>query len=411
MKFLKTFLVGLGASLLLTAQMPAQSFYSSCPPVCGQDCCCDPCCCNRYWFDAEYLLWDLKKAPNTIPLVVTGPIPGEANPPVLDLPGYDVVLGDEKLDHRWRSGVRLALGGWFDDCCQWGGEVSYLILPENSRKRSVSSTGLLGSEFLAIPFIDATTGLESSEAIALPGSFAGFARLKVANELQGAELNGLYSFSPACGCCESRFGLLAGFRWWNFDEHLTFSTDSPFVPPVLVTDIYHTRDKFCAQNNFYGGQIGLTFDYKYCDFLFNVKAKVALGSIHHKLKIDGEFVTNDFVGFDPNPAEVFEGGYFAQPTNIGSYKRNKFAVVPEVNINIGYQITDCFLVKLGYNFIYVNRVLRATDQLDRFINPTQSVAFTGDPDAVLVGPAAPLASLKTSTFWAQGLNVGFEFSF
>lgn len=400
MKFLRTVLTGACASLLLCSQLPAQQYYNSdcCDP------CYDPCGCdNQFWIDAEYLYWTIKDSPSTVPLVITGPDVDIT----LDSPGTSVVLGRDKHKHKWRSGAKIGLGYAFDQC--WGIEGSYFILPDEKRHHSVSSSGLAGSDILAIPFIDATTGLEATELLALPGVFAGFASLKEKNRLQGAELNGVYIFPSDC-CSDYKIGVLAGFRWWNFDERLTFFGSSPFVPPVPETDIFEFEDKFETKNNFFGGQIGIGFEYNYCDFLFSAKAKVALGAMHEELDINGVFVTNDFVGFDPNPPETFVGGFFAQPTNIGKHKHNKFAVIPEINLNLGYKITDCFAIKVGYTFLYVNRVLRAANQIDRVINPTQSVLINGE-DAALVGVAAPLARHKSSTFWAQGLNVGFEFAF
>lgn len=415
MKILKTALAGVCTSFLLWSQMPAQQYYNTS--------CCDPCCgpsdcCDQFWVDAEYLYWTIKETSEHTPLVITGPAGS-----VLDGPGTTVLLGDEKRKHKWRSGFRGALGYWFDECRTFGAEVEYFILPDEKRHKSVSSSGLVGSDFLFVPFINAVTGLPAVEPIAVPGVFAGTATLKDKNRMQGAELNGLYSFdwgndccNPCCDpCCDSgkfKFVGLAGFRWWNFDERLSFTVDSPFVPP-LPADIFITRDKFRAENNFYGGQIGLGLDYNYCDFLINVKAKIALGAMREELKINGDFVTNDFTipPFNPTLPETFVGGIFAEPTNIGNHKHTQFAWIPEVDVNLGYQITECFRVKVGYTFLYVSKVLRAGNAIDPVINPSQSVSLTGNTAATLVGVAAPLPSHNSKSFWAQGLNVGFEFSF
>jgi hypothetical protein len=64
---------------------------------------------------------------------------------------------------------------------------------------------------------------------------------------------------------------------------------------------------------------------------------------------------------------------------------------------------------VGYNFLYWSSVVRASDQVNRIVNPTQvpsSQAF-----GVAVGPAQPRSDLRSTDFWAQGLNFGLEFRY
>jgi len=368
---------------------------------CGQyctPCCYDPCdtCCDRFWVDADYLYWKIKDSPESVPLVVEVPL----------IPGPNTtVLGGSKIKNNWRSGGKFALGYWFDDACCFGAEANYFFLAKGTRQSTVSSSAAPGSPNLIIPFFNASTGLEDSTGLAIPGLYQGTATLKLSNRMQGAELNALMSIPYSCS---TSFGLLAGFRWWNFDEHLTFATDSPFIPPNPL-DVFTTVDKFHAENNFYGGQIGAKFDYNCDSFFLNVKAKVALGALYQKAEIDGEFVTNDFNGF--GTTQTFAGGYFALPSNIGQHTKTRFSVLPEVNVNLGYAVTEHLRLQVGYSFLYVSNVLWAGNQIDRNINPTQSSAINNTPTPVLVGQASPSASLKSESLWVQGLNVGFEFKF
>ena len=119
--------------------------------------------------------------------------------------------------------------------------------------------------------------------------------------------------------------------------------------------------------------------------------------------------------FPPSPfwstRSSFSGGYFAQPTNIGSRTRTVFAVVPEVGINVGYQITPWASVFAGYTFVYTNNVVRATQQVNGSINPTGRPAFTGNPPSPLTGPAQPSFKFNSSDFWAQGITVGLACRF
>lgn len=406
MKMNKMALKAILGGFLLCTQLQAQLACNPCAP-------CNPYeCGNQFFGSAEYLYWKIKDSPKTIPLVVTGPIVNSGSP-VTD---YDVVLGGRKIKNNWRSGGRFSLGYWFDDEQCYGAEVSYFFLPKGSKSSKVFSDGTVGSAFLAIPYVDVVTQTDSSEAISFPsgspGGYSGFAKLNVSNNLQGAELNGLARFGNRC---DSHFDLLVGFRYLYFGENLTFNTSSPYVAPFdnfSKPDIYKTKDRFKTENNFYGAQIGLAWETLFCnDFFFNVKAKVALGAVHQKLNIKGHLITNDFNGFDPNPVVVYEGGYFALPTNIGHHKKTKFAVLPEVNLNVGYQVMDCLRLQLGYSFLYLNHVMYASNQLDPRINPSQSNAIEYTPNAELVGEASPRARHKSISLWAQGLNIGLEYSF
>lgn len=223
--------------------------------------------------------------------------------------------------------------------------------------------------------------------------------------MQGAELN-VMTTRPFD--YHSRFKFLVGFRYWNFDDHLTFYTNSPNIPGQQA-NVFFTQDTFHTENNFYGGQIGAQFDYDYCSFFFNVKGKVALGAICQETVINGELVTNNFDGF--GASQTFKGGYFALPTNIGHHKKKQISVIPEVNVNIGYQFADCVRFQVGYTFLYVTNVLRATKQIDRSINPSQSQAISDKANAVLVGIPRPKARLRSDSLWTQGVSAGFEFQF
>jgi len=59
----------------------------------------------------------------------------------------------------------------------------------------------------------------------------------------------------------------------------------------------------------------------------------------------------------------------------------------------------------------VNNVLWAGHQIDNHINPTQSVALSGNPDTLLSGPALPKNKMKTASYWAHGLTVGIVYNF
>src|SRR5262249_30843125 len=102
------------------------------------------------------------------------------------------------------------------------------------------------------------------------------------------------------------------------------------------------------------------------------------------------------------------GGVFAQPTNIGHYTRDVFAVVPEVNLKVGYQLNNSWRATVGYTFLFMSNVVRPGDEIDRGINS----GFLALPPnhGLPLRPAFDFSG-SGSTYWAQGVDFGLEFHF
>lgn len=358
------------------------------------------CCGGRYWVDLEYLYWQVQEAPRLIPLVVEGPVTPDGFP-IYKQPGTTVVLGDKKIQEHWRSGGRFSLGFWGCEACA-AVEFNYLFLAKTSFKKRIASEGA----FWAVPFIDSNTNAESSIAIAVPGSFDGTAVLKGSNSFQGAEINSI--MRPCCCCNEENFELFGGLRYINFSERVIFNTSSPFINPLL-NNIFFTKDKFRVDNNFYGGQLGFTLKNSCGPLFIKLKTKLAFGAICHAAHIHGDLYLNDFTGF--TFVQHFKGGYFALPSNSGHHDQPRFSVVPEVELNIGYQVTRGLKLYAGYNFLCIGNVARASNQMKRRINPTQSPLYMYTPLPLPLGELRPSKKLKLTNMWVQGINIGLELLF
>jgi opacity protein-like surface antigen len=333
---------------------------------------------------------------------------GNATPPLatdglFNEPGTKVFLGGSDLDTDPNPGFRVTAAYSLTE--RWGVEGSFLYVPPRSTRKTVSSSGQPGSTDLWIPFIDPNIPAESLAELSATGFFAGSATEELRNSLLGAELNATMRL-PAMG--SFRLEALGGFRYLRLKETYTFSTDSPNIPPEPA-DVFRTTDQFETTNNFYGPQVGARVRLDRGGFSLSGAVKVAFGAMVQSVDIDGQLVTNDFNNF--GAPQTFVGGYFAQPTNIGSHTRSVFAVVPEVGLTLGYQITRRISVFAGYTFLYVSNVLRAPGQVNRTINPVGVPAITGDPPGPRPGPAQPSFKFQSSDFWAQGLNFGLALRF
>ena len=80
---------------------------------------------------------------------------------------------------------------------------------------------------------------------------------------------------------------------------------------------------------------------------------------------------------------------------------------------LGYKLTDWARAFAGYTIVYASDVLRPGLQFDPGINPTQAPAINGGGASIntFVGSPRPQVNFNTCDFWAQGLNLGIEFSY
>jgi hypothetical protein len=126
--------------------------------------------------------------------------------------------------------------------------------------------------------------------------------------------------------------------------------------------------------------------------------KVALGPTQQMVNIQGSTLVNG--------TTRLEGGLLALSSNIGHYSRDVFTVVPEVGLNLGYQLTDHLRLFVGYNFLYWSSVVRPGNTVQRAINPNLLPGST-----VMGGPDRPAFAFRGSDFWAQGVSFGLEFRY
>jgi hypothetical protein len=348
---------------------------------------------DRVWGSAEVLLWWIKPG-NVPPLATTGSLDSGG----AIGPGTTTLLGGSQGDEM-RVGGRFSVGYWLDCHQSRGIEASYFFLNGPADRFDSSSAGAPGSAVLARPFFNVISGLQDAQAVAFPGVTGGNLRTFSNSQLQGAQLNGvgnLCCHSSCCNdccansCCDQsgyRVNLIGGFRYLQLNEDLRITenlTLLPTAPPPFVPgQTINVVDRFETRNNFYGGQIGARGEWWRGRWFVNALGTVALGDTHQEVRISGSTTFTD-PGFAPVRQS---GGLLALPTNIGSYSRDQFSVVPEVGINVGRQLTDHVRVYAGYSFIYWSSVVRPGDQIDFGVNPTQLPTVAGA--GTLVGPARP----------------------
>lgn len=412
---------------------PARVTFDPVPTANAQACfglwdACNAPAANGFWFRTEYLAWWFKSGP-VPPLMTAESNQAYANdagtgqtPLVLGNPNAFVVLGGTDVGTGLHQGARFTAGGWINDTQTIGIEGNYFLLANRGKSQQFSTSG---NPTLGTPFVDAVTGVESVRIFAGLDELPGNGTLTVTNRLQGAELNVLGNLMSKS---TARLDLVGGVRWVNMHEDLNFTTTAllpfgplPFPPGLSPGQLLNRHDDFSgARNHFYGAQVGIHTDYHWGRFFVDATGKIALGDIHETVVIDGHAVQGDFTKAPLPPAIIYQGlhgGNFAQPTNIGIYDSDRFAIVPELMLNVGYQIAPWASFFVGYDILYMSHVARAGNAIDRTVNKTRTVysMAVGDPPVGPVRPVFPVPDsqfgLPQNDFWAQGLNFGLEFKF
>ena len=377
---------------------PVDPHCTSCnlaSPCC--DCLCGP--PGRVWVSAEWLYWAASGQP--VPALVTASPARTARPlaGTLNNPSTVVLLGGNRLNDDFRNGFRLRAGIWLDDCQTSGIEGDFFFLGQS---RQGGAFGSDGSQIISRPFNNALTGQSDAELVSFPGVLAGSVTVDATSDFIAGGFNFVHNL-----CCDpcGRFDLIAGFRYMNLrdnlqiTENLTALAGSRVEPGTRIV----VQDQFRTNNDFYGGVLGFNYERRFGSYFVGLRSSVALGLSHQEIAINGATTFTPPGGMPM----TFPGGLLAQPSNIGRYTNDEFAVVPEIGLRVGAQLTERLRGFVGYNWIYWSTVSRAGDQIDLNVNPNQL------PPATLPvpGPAVPAARTDVTDFWLQGISIGGEFRF
>lgn len=355
----------------------------------------------RFWGSAEYLLWWLR-GQNLPPLLTTSP-PGTSDTQagVLGTPGTAIVVGNSSTDSHPHSGGRFTLGYWLDDHHDCGVSASFFLL---CRRCDDFATASPGSPILSRPFFDPTLPGQAAELLAFPNVATGHFSVSACTELLGADAALRKRLWSSCDRAYRIDGLI-GYRFLRLrdslvaNEFLTSIDQSANAPPIGTS--FDILDRFQTTNYFHGGDLGLQWQASRGKFSVDVLTKVALGCTERITNIQGS-TTISVPGQAPMD---FNAGILALDTNSGQFSSRAFSVVPEVRINLGYQLSNRLRAFVGYNFLYWNNVSRAGDQVDLRINPN----FVSP--AVASEPRLPAFVDRSTSFWAHGVNVGLAFNY
>ncbi|HEY4313052.1 MAG TPA: BBP7 family outer membrane beta-barrel protein [Pirellulales bacterium] len=347
-------------------------------------------------------------------LVTTSPIgTPEDTAGVIGQPGTSVLYGNQNVLGNIRPGGRVMGGIWLDDQQTFALEGHYWTLATASTNYSASSVfsnGAASGPILARPFFDSDPSVNAQSAllVAYPGAVVAGVVVNVNGSVTVNESSNIQSAGAGARwglgqyTSPGRMFLVGGYRFFQLNESLSIiSRSSLGLPPFTAQPNVTVFDYYSTSNNFNGGDVGLAGEYHFRNrFWFGGESRLAMGNMQETLKIDGVVAAaaSGFTASLPN-------GLLAQPTNMGTFVQNHFALIPSVDLKVGYHLTPGFRLTIGYNFTYVTRVIRPGAQVDTTVNTSQ---IAGAP---LVGPANPQALFNQGSLWLQGVTAGFDLSF
>ena len=375
-----------------------------------QDCWDDPyagygysarsrCCTPLGWARAEYLWWRTKG--NDIPALVTTSPPNTPQVAAGVLPDATVLFGNEQIDNDFRSGLRINVGRWLDECQDMGLEVVWFSVFDDNATGDyfAQTTGGAGSgtPILARPFFDPITGNENASIISYPGRTDGLVNIESSSEMHSLSLllRRAYHRGP-----RGRVDLIGGYRYFRYREGLMIDqrrvvTDNTSVDFGTQLEFF---DSFLAENDFHGGDLGFVAEFTSGPATLELLTKVALGNLHRTVTIDG---SSRAITPVPPPNEAnFVGGLLALGSNIGQDTDNDFAVLPEFGVNLKYELTDCFSLMGGYTLVMLNDVVRSGEQFDRVVDARNL------PPNPIVGDYPERLDRNVTDFWVHGLSIG-----
>jgi hypothetical protein len=352
-----------------------------------------------WWFRTEYIGW-WGKGIDLPPMLTTSPAgTGSARAGLLGDPGTQILFGNDSYDEDLRGGVRFSFGYWLDPNHCRGLEAYFYGLEDETVSYANASTG--GLPILARPFFDASQQQYVAQLLSHPDVANGSFDFNFSSESVGG---GALLRTNAARSCEHKVDFLGGYRYTRLRDSLLINdqlTSTATGGAIPVGTIVAGFDDIDTSNEYHGLDLGMQVDFKQQRWTFSFLAKCALGNMTQEVDINGQTTVNVPGGGSTTTA----GGLLTQPTNIGTYSRDKFTVVPEASINARYWLNCRWTATFGYNFTYWNNVVRADDQIDFRVNTTQIGGGT------LFGPGQPEFEFKETDYWLQGVNAGLELNF
>lgn len=379
--------------------------------VCGSDCggCVSCGGAAGLWITGESLLWFSDKLAS--PALVTTSDPGTL--PLAGRPGVTSQLGGgDGIDFGLLPGYRVSGGFYLDPDQKIGiGSRGYGIFAASERYRNASDgTGGANNPSIGIPFFDLRPGNatnyvgDNAFLVAYENNLgqpvsSGAVDVRSDLEMFGGDGSLHLLLSRSAGI---RMDMLGGYSYNELRNSISVASQSTnlFTGDAIVDGTqFQTNDLFATKNVFHGGHLGVLSSVVRNRVSLSTLAKISFGSMQQSGAISGFTVQTPPVG----AASTFGAGILTQPSNIGTFSRNRFAYIPELGIKLGLRPRDNIEFNVGYTMMMWSSVVMAGDQIDNVVDARQ-LAGTN----VSNRPALPF---RETAFWMQGVDLGVTLTY
>jgi hypothetical protein len=354
---------------------------------------------GQFWVGADYVMaWFHGQTPP--PLVTTSPAgTPQTAAGILGQPGTTVLFGGDSVNDQMRSGFRISTGYWFTPRKDWGVEAGFSMLESQATVFGFASDG---TTILARPFIDANTHLAQAQLVAFPGSSSGSVAGRVSS---GNFYEAHFDFVDRVAVTDFvQLDALVGYRFYRYDEGLSIGQNlAPTGPDFAPGTVIATSDGFNATNEFHGVDVGVRTRFTWESLTLTGLAKIAIGHVGRVVNINGVTVTSV-----PGANTVVKnGGLYALSSNIGTHENDEWTTLPELGVNLDWQVNGNVKVQLGYSVLFLNHIGRVTDQVNTTINPN----LLPNATTAGTGPNSPTFNFSRADMTIQSINLGVIFTF
>ncbi len=357
-----------------------------------------------FWVRAEYLLWNTSGL-TTPPLITTSQVgTSRADAGVLGLSSTGVLLGNGSISDDTNSGLRIELGTWFESSPGLGAHFAYYSLGDGETSKGFANNG---TAILARPFfsIEPSSTGPNSELITFPNELEGNINVSTSTEFDGAEVFAHYVLDQ---CSTRRIQLLGGYQYNSLNDDLSISDFRRVVGPssgLAIGTTLAEQDRFETKNQFQGLAVGILLSTRQQSLTMDLGMQLGLGNNRTTTRIGGSTTSTVPRVGGGSDVSTTAGGLLAQTSNSGVFSDDEFAMIPQLNAGLGYDLHPNVRAVIGYRFLYWSQVARAGEQIDTGVNLSQL-----DPGGP-TGELRPRFEQKMTDFIAQGLNVGLDFRF
>jgi len=370
---------------------------------CGSLCGCD-CCRSRFWgrFDALFWFTDGFNTPALITQSPAGTAPTAAG--LLGQPTTQVLGGNQVFGDGFRAGGRVQTGWWFDECRRVGLQGDFFAL-DGGGGTTVFNSGPNGT--FARPFTNTETGQQDAQIFGQPGLSEGSVAFTNSSNIISAAPSLRFNIC----CCEStdccnpgstRTDFLLGYRFFRLEEQFASREVLNVTDPLFVDGtMFELTDSIRTQNTFHGVEFGLSRLTQRGRWGWELSTLFAVGEVQRIVDLNG----STFINVPGVQQGTSPGGFFVGANQIGEFRDNDYAVIPQVRANVSYCLGANWRIRAGYDFFFLSSAFRPGSFINTNIN-----------GSTLASPAAPVGRTQPPTFrrsnlLLHGVTLGLSYNF